>query len=102
MNKMNDNTIKAKVIKIGIIRNWTVGKTLICSALSGVGFTEDPMPTSGVEKYDTMYKLKNNKEIKIVFLDISWSERSYHFNFKYLKAVTGIILVIDVTNKKKS
>ena len=47
-----------------------------------------------------MFKLKNNKEIILVFLDNSGSERSYYSNFNYLKAVTGIIVVINVTNKK--
>ena len=47
-----------------------------------------------------MFKLKNNKEIKLVFWDTSGSERSYYSNFNYLKAVTGIIVVINVTNKK--
>ena len=97
---MSDNKVILSVIKIGILGDSMVGKSAICNSFMGIEFTPESVTTIGHDRFEKQYKLKNGLELKLVILDTAGQERFKSIATKALKAVQGIIVVFDVTEKK--
>ena len=96
---MNENNKKRDVIKLTIIGNYAVGKTSIRNVYLKIGFNEETLSTVGYNKLETMFKLEDGKEIKLVIWDTAGQERFHSIALSSVKNSQGIILVYDVTNK---
>ena len=89
--------IAIKAIKIGLLGDSQVGKTAICRTFMNYEFENEFLSTIGNIKLETKYKLKNGEEIKLILWDSAGQERYRAVAMSTLKAVTGVILVFDVT-----
>ena len=94
---MSNSKIVVKAIKIGLLGDTQVGKTAICRAFMNYEFENEFLSTIGNIKLDTKYKLKNGEQIKLILWDSAGQERYRSVAMSTLKAVTGVILVFDVT-----
>ena len=94
----NKNIITS--LSIGLLGDSTVGKTAIVQSIMNIEFNEDMLATIGSEKSERRFKLKNNKEIKLVFWDNSGNERFRAIGLKSMKFAQGIMLIFDLTQKR--
>ena len=94
---MSKPKIAVKAIKIGLLGDSQVGKTAICRAFMNYEFESEFLSTIGNIKLDTKYNLKNGEQIKVILWDSAGQERYRSVAMSTLKAVTGVILVFDVT-----
>ena len=97
---MTDKKISLKAVKIGFLGDSSVGKTAICNSLLGLEFSQDMLSTIGRDKFETKFNLKNGNEIKLILWDTAGQERFRSIALKAIRAVHGIVIVFDVTNKK--
>ena len=58
------------------------------------------LATIGSDKLETKFSLKNGNEIKLILWDTAGQERFRSVALKAIKAVQGIVVVFDVTNKE--
>ena len=98
---MEENKNNISVIKIGLLGNTTVGKTAILNSIMSLEFNEDMLMTIGSVKLEMKFKLKNDKDIKLVFWDVCGAERQRPIAMKCMRSVQGIILIFNFTQKKK-
>jgi small GTP-binding protein len=96
---MSTSKIAIKAIKIGLLGDTQVGKTAICRSFMNYEFENDILSTIGNIKLEKKYKLKNGEQIKLILWDSAGQERYRSVAMSTLKAVAGVILVFDVTNK---
>lgn len=94
----NKNIITS--LSIGLLGDSTVGKTAIVQSIMNIEFSKDMLATIGSEKLERRFKLKNNKEIKLVFQDNSGNERFRAIGLKSMKFAQGIMLIFDLTQKR--
>ena len=94
---MSNPKIAVKAIKIGLLGDSQVGKTAICRAFMNYEFENEFVSTIGNIKLETKYRLKNGEQIKLILWDSAGQERYRAVAMSTLKAVTGVILVFDVT-----
>ena len=94
---MSNSKIALKAIKIGLLGDSQVGKTAICRAFMNYEFENEYLTTIGNIRLDKKYKLKNGEQIKLILWDSAGQERYRSVAMSTLKAVTGVILVFDVT-----
>ena len=86
-------------IKIAVVGNTCVGKSpIINSYISGEPKLDAISMTE--EKFQTKFKLKNGKEIKLVLLDASGYERFRATTLRYSRNCHGVILVFSLTEKR--
>ena len=97
---MTDNKISVKAIKVALLGDSSVGKTAICNSLMNIEFSQDMLSTIGSDKLETKFPLKNGNEIKLILWDTAGQERFRSVALKAIKAVQGIVIVFDVTEKK--
>ena len=97
---MTDDNVSLKAIKIGLLGDSMVGKSTIVTKFINLDFKDDLLATIGSDRYDTKYKLENGETIKLIIWDTAGQERFRSIALKALKAVHGIILVFDLTNKE--
>ena len=97
---MEENKNNISAIKIGLLGTTTVGKTAIVNSIMGLEFNEDMLMTIGSYKLEKEFKLKNDKNIKLVFWDVCGAERQRPIAMNYMKSAQGIILIFDFTQKK--
>ena len=97
---MADDNVSLKAIKIGLLGDSMVGKSTIVTKFINLDYTENLLATIGSDKYDTKFKLENGKTIKLIIWDTAGQERFRSMALQALKAVHGIILVFDLTNKE--
>ena len=96
---MSTSKIAIKAIKIGLLGDTQVGKTAICRSFMNYEFENEFLSTIGNIKLEQKYKLKNGEQIKLILWDSAGQERYRSVAMSTLKAVAGVILVFDVTNK---
>ena len=94
---MSNSKIALKAIKIGLLGDSQVGKTAICRAFMNYEFENEYLTTIGNIRLDKKYKLKNGEQIELILWDTAGQERYRSVAMSTLKAVTGVILVFDVT-----
>ena len=97
---MNEDNIKRRVIKIGMLGDSAVGKTAICQTYMNIEFNGEVLSTIGVEKLESVVKLKNGKEIKLIIWDTAGQERFHSIALKSIKTVHGVAIVFDLTKKQ--
>ena len=97
---MAEDNVSLKAIKIGLLGDSAVGKSTIVTKFINLDFKDDLLSTIGSDKYDTKFKLENGKTIKLIIWDTAGQERFRSMALQALKAVHGIILVFDLTNKE--
>ena len=97
---MADDNVSLKAIKIGLLGDSMVGKSTIVTKFINLDYTENLLATVGSDKYDTKFILENGKTIKLIIWDTAGQERFRSMALQALKAVHGIILVFDLTNKE--
>ena len=97
---MNGENISITTIKIGLLGDSTVGKTAICNSFLNMEFSSDNISTIGLEKLETKFKLDDGNTIKLILWDTAGQERFRSIALKSIKAVQGIVIVFDLTNKK--
>ena len=97
---MSTSKIAIKAIKIGLLGDTQVGKTAICRSFMNYEFENEILSTIGNIKLEKKYKLKNGEQIKLILWDSAGQERYRSVAMSTLKAVAGVILVFDVTNKE--
>ena len=96
---MADDNVSLKAIKIGLLGDSMVGKSTIVTKFINLDYTENLLATIGSDKYDTKFKLENGETIKLIIWDTAGQERFRSMALQALKAVHGIILVFDLTNR---
>ena len=92
--------LKRDVIKISLLGNQAVGKTTIRNVFLNLDYNENSLSTVGVNKTDTVLKLDDGNEIKLVIWDTAGQERFHSISLSTVKNSQGVILVYDVTNKQ--
>ena len=97
---MAEDKISLKVVKLALLGDSSVGKTALCNSLMNLEFSEDALASIGIDKLETKFPLKNGKEIKLILWDTAGQERFRSMALKTLRAVQGIVVVFDVTQKK--
>ena len=97
---MNGENISITTIKIGLLGDSSVGKTAICNSFLNMEFSSDIISTIGLEKLETKFKLDDGNTIKLILWDTAGQERFRSIALKSIKAVQGIVIVFDLTNKK--
>ena len=97
---MKEDNIKRRVIKIGMLGDSAVGKTAICQTYMNIEFTGEFLSTIGVDKLESLVKLKNWKEIKLILWDTAGQERFHSVALKSIKTVHGVAIVFDLTKKE--
>ena len=96
---MADDNVSLKAIKIGLLGDSRVGKSTIVTKFINLDYKENLLATIGTDKYDTKFELENGKTIKLIIWDTAGQERFRSMALQALKAVHGIILVFDLTNR---
>ena len=96
---MSENVQKRETIKITILGNQSVGKTTIRSVFLNNDFSEETLSTVGYNKLETMFKLEDGKDIKLLIWDTAGQERFHSIALSSVKNSQGIILVYDVSNR---
>jgi len=96
---MADDNVKLKAIKIGLLGDSMVGKSTIVNKYINLEFKDNLLTTIGSDRYDTKFELENGKTIKLIIWDTAGQERFRSMALQALKAVHGIILVFDLTNR---
>ena len=112
---MEEPQIKRTCIKLAMLGDSNVGKTLICHSYLNIESSNDYLLTIGKEKYECLMKMKNGEENKIIIYDIASQERNRSIcfktlkyvnfpilleNIKKLKYVQGIVVVFDLGDRK--
>ena len=65
-----------------------------------IEFNGELLSTIGVEKLESIVKLKNGKEIKLIIWDTAGQERFHSIALKSIKTVHGVAIVFDLTKKE--
>ena len=97
---MSESTFKRDVIKISLLGNQSVGKTTIRNVFLKLDFNENSLSTVGVNKTDSIIKLDDGNELKLVIWDTAGQERFHSISLSTVKNSQGVILVYDVTNRQ--
>ena len=97
---MKEDNIKRRVIKIGMLGDSAVGKTAICQTYMNIEFTGEVLSTIGVDKLESIVKLKNGTEIKLILWDTAGQERFHSVALKSIKTVHGVAIVFDLTKRE--
>ena len=95
----NDNIILS-TIKIGLLGDYTVGKTSACKVFCGFDFDPLEKGTIGNEIFKKRFYLKNGKDIKVSLWDTAGQERFRSAALTAIKNVHGIIIIFNVTNRQ--
>ena len=96
---MAEDKIALTVAKIGLLGDSRVGKSSIIQSYAGLPFSENYLSTIGSDKYQTQFTLENKKNIKLIIYDTAGQERFRSIALNAFKAMHGIVLVADLTNK---
>ena len=96
---MAEDKIALTVAKIGLLGDSRVGKSSIIQSYAGLPFSENYLSTIGSDKYQTQFILENKKNIKLIIYDTAGQERFRSIALNAFKAMHGIVLVADLTNK---
>ena len=97
---MSEKSIKRKAIKLALLGDTQVGKTCLCNTFFNIEYSDNVLSTIGKEKYESMIKLKNGQEMKVIFWDTAGQERFRSIALKTLKTAQGVVVVFDVTSRK--
>ena len=97
---MSESTFKRDVIKISLLGNQSVGKTTIRNVFLKLDLNENSLSTVGVNKTDSIIKLDDGNELKLVIWDTAGQERFHSISLSTVKNSQGVILVYDVTNRQ--
>ena len=97
---MADENINRTVIKIALLGDSRVGKSTIVNKFINLDFKDDLLSTIGSDRFETKFTLKNGEKIKLIIWDTAGQERFRSIALKALKAVQGVILVFDLTNRE--
>ena len=96
---MEENRQKPKELKIALLGDTEIGKTIIASLYMGQEFFLETCATIGVVKLEMNFMVKNNEDIKLILWDTAGVERLRNITLTILKQVHGAILIFDVTRK---
>ena len=96
---MEENIQKPKELKIALLGDTEVGKTIIAGRYMGLEFSLDCCASIGLDKLEMKFTLKNNEDIKLILFDTAGPERFRSLALQVLKHVQGAILIFDVTRK---
>jgi len=96
---MADENINRTVIKIALLGDSRVGKSTIVNKFINLDFKDDLLSTIGSDRFETKFTLKNGEKIKLIIWDTAGQERFRSIALKALKAVQGVILVFDLSNR---
>ena len=96
---MSEKKIKLTSIKLALLGDSRVGKTAICKVLKDNKFDGNDISTIGFDKIDKKVKLENGSVIKVVIYDTAGQERFRSSAIQTVRAVHGLIIVFDLTNK---
>ena len=97
---MSESNLKRDVIKLSLLGNQAVGKTTLRNVFLKLDYNENSLSTVGVNKADTVLKLDDGNEIKLVIWDTAGQERFHSISLSTVKNSQGVILVFDVTNRQ--
>ena len=86
-------------IKLALLGDSRVGKTAICKVLKDNKFDGSDISTIGYDKIDKKFKVENGSVIKVVVYDTAGQERFRSAAIQTVRAVHGLIIVFDLTNK---
>ena len=87
------------LINIGIIGDEYTGKTNILNIFNNQFFNEIEAPTTFCTKSFKKIVIIN-KDLKIIFSDITGLEKFRKISIIQLKNISGLILVYSINNKK--
>ena len=96
---MSEKEFRRDVIKLSILGNQAVGKTTIRSVYLNQEYSDITLSTIGINKVDTLLKLDNGNEIKLILWDTAGQERFHSISLSTVKNSQGVILVYDVTSR---
>ena len=98
---MNDEDKKDSdiTIKLLLIGNAFVGKTLIVQKFIDNTFSKSTMSTIGVDLQSKIIDI-NGKKVKYLILDTAGEDRMKTMTYSYYRGCHVILIVYDVTNQK--
>ncbi|OHT17228.1 GTP-binding protein YPT1 [Tritrichomonas foetus] len=94
---MNDNF--AAAYSVAIVGNSGVGKTSILQRLYKQTFSNNNLPTIGIEYKAHLVPIEG-ETVKFVIWDTSGQDRFRNIVINYFKIVHGVIIVFDLTDRK--
>ena len=97
---MAEENVNRTVVKIALLGDSKVGKSTIVNKYIKLDFKDDLLSTIGSDRFETKFTLENGENIKLIIWDTAGQERFRSMALQALKAVHGIILVFDLTNKE--
>ena len=97
---MSDNIIKRKVLRLSILGDSHTGKTSIINRFLGQEFSIDMISNIGIDKQETLMKMKDGQEMKIIIWDTAGQERFHSISSSTIKNSQGIIVCFAVDDKK--
>ena len=97
---MADNKIKRKVLRLSILGDSHTGKTSIINRFLGLEFSIDMISNIGIDKQETVMKMKDGEEMKIIIWDTAGQERFHSISSSTIKNSQGIIVVFAVDDER--
>ena len=97
---MKENKIPLKLAKIGLVGDSSVGKYSIYRSYAGYEFSDEYLYKNIYDKFENKFISDNGEELKLFIWTISSQERFRSIGINMIKAVTGIVIVADLTNKE--
>ena len=96
---MKEPQIKRKCIKLAMLGDSEVGKTSICNSYLNIEFSNEYLSTIGQHKYESLMKMRNGEQIKLIIYDTAGQERFRSICLKTIRFIQGIVVVFDLGNK---
>jgi len=95
--------ITRKIIQIGTLGDWGVGKSNLSSVFAKNEFSTEHLSTIGINCLIKNIKIKignQEKEIKVKIWDTAGQEKFKSISIQYVKNCLGIILVYSILDSK--
>ena len=72
---MEEPQIKRTCIKLAMLGDSKVGKTSICNSYLNIEFSNEYLSTIGQHKYESLMKMRNGEQIKLIIYDTAGTKR---------------------------
>ena len=84
------------IVKIMILGEAGVGKTLLSHRYTNKLLTQNPLPTSGFDFLTTTLKVETGQQVKVQMLDVSGNEKFRSMILPHMGLTTGALIVYNV------
>ena len=96
---MTEENIKRKVLRLSIIGDSKTGKTSIINCFIGEEFSMEMISNIGIDKQETMMKMEDGSQIKVIIWDTAGQERFHSISSGTIKNSQGIIVCFALDDR---